>query len=624
MSCLHFKVDRRTRICPDCGIELAPSGAAPLPVEITPTLEAPPPQEIAARPVEYLPPPVVLSDSDDIYELLRQVKGKKNVQAPTPAPPAAPSAPAQPVPESLDLPMVAETLPVADYETLKAERDRAVEAATPDWIKEAILNPTEEQRADAIRGLFPDATPGIHDSALANPPASVAPTDWLAEETLSETEQIAQLERLSALDDRRLVNQLDGSTESMDYEPGTYPEEPVFMYNGGTAGTGKTYNAIKRVEAYDDAKLVATTGIAAVNLGGVTINSLLQYGDTNGLRACYETGKLGALLKRLTNSGYYRLIVDEVSMMDGHQLDILVTAIEELNVWLGDNGKRLFGMTLIGDFAQLPPIKAPFVFQRPTWGRFEPNITLLTEPRRQADGDFVRALQAVRRGDRPAAMAYFGPKLVQGSEDKFDGSTILATNAEVDRYNKLRMMDLHTPQEFFKADRVGEQLSEWTKNIPDNLEMKAGALVMILANKSMKDFGMIYANGDLGHYEKKLHENSATVTLIRTGQSVIVESVLKEKGVATGHTGKKLPREDVKGSIRYMPLRVAYATTCHKSQGLSLDRVQIMFHNKFWAEPGMLYVALSRARTPQGLRLVGTPQQFEARINVNPEIRRWL
>lgn len=581
-----------------------------LPVIAAPTMEAPPPQEIAARPSENLPPPVVLSDSDDIYELLRQVKGKKNVQAPTPAPPAAPSAPAQPVPESLDLPVVAETLPVADYETLKTERDRAVEAATPDWIKNAIVNPTEEQKADAIRGLF-DA---IADPEVGEP----------AESALSEDEQIAQLERLSELQERR-DNARDGEiTESMDYEPGTYPEEPVFMYNGGTAGTGKTYNAIKRVEAYDDAKLCATTGIAAVNLGGITINSLLQYGDTNGLRACYETGKLGALLKRLTNSGYYRLIVDEVSMMDGHQLDILVTAIEELNVWLGENGKRLFGMTLIGDFAQLPPIKAPFVFQRPTWGRFEPNITLLTEPRRQADGDFVRALQAVRRGDRPAAMAYFGPKLVQGSEDKFDGSTILATNAEVDRYNKLRMMDLHTPQEFFKSDRVGEQLSEWTKNIPDNIEMKAGALVMILANKNMKDFGMIYANGDLGHYVKKLHENMAEVQLIRTGTSVMVESVLKEKGVATGHTGKKLPREDVKGSIRYMPLRVAYATTCHKSQGLSLDRVQIMFHNKFWASPGMLYVALSRARTPQGLRLVGTPQQFEARINVNPEIRRWL
>lgn len=617
MSCLHFRIDRRTRICPDCGVQIGAPVAAR--VEIINMVadaagvdlqqpQAPPEQEIALRaPAAPLPPPVELPEGDDIHEILAKLKTKKAA----PAAPAAPPAPPAPVkcacgstgfapskiagmcefcdgtaggnpPTEMEIARQSLAAVPERFDQLAAARDAAVAAATPDWIKDA--EPVAEPGSIAFSNLEipePADAPEIPESA---------PRDHNYSDT---------------------------------YAPGTYPEEPVFSFLGGTAGTGKTYTAAQRVAAYDDAKLVATTGIAAVNLGGVTINSLLQYGDTKGLRACYEIGKLGALLRRMTQSGYFRLIVDEVSMMDGHQLDILVTAIEELNQWLGDNGKRLFGMTLVGDFAQLPPIDAPFVFQRPTWGRFEPNITMLTEPRRQADANFVRALQAVRRGDRKGAMEYFRPLIVQGSEDKFDGSTIMATNAEVDRYNKLRMMDITQPADWYKADRVGEQLNEWKKNIPDQLEMKPGALVMILANRTVER-EMLYANGDLGHYVKKLNDHVAEVQLIRTGSSVLVQTVLKEHGVATGHTGKKLARNEVKGSINYMPLRVAYATTCHKSQGLSLDRVQIMFHNRFWANPGMLYVALSRARTPQGLRLVGTPEQFEARIVVNPDIRRWL
>jgi ATP-dependent exoDNAse (exonuclease V) alpha subunit len=72
-----------------------------------------------------------------------------------------------------------------------------------------------------------------------------------------------------------------------------------------------------------------------------------------------------------------------------------------------------------------------------------------------------------------------------------------------------------------------------------------------------------------------------------------------------------------------MPLRVAYGVTCHKTQGLSLDRVQVVYHSQFWSQVGMIYVALSRCRTPGGLRLVGTADQLRARINTNPKLARW-
>lgn len=415
-----------------------------------------------------------------------------------------------------------------------------------------------------------------------------------------------------------------------DQEPTSPPDEPQFLYIAGTAGTGKSYLARQRAEQYTDAVLTASTGIAAVNVGGTTINSILGYYDTDSLQTEYEFGRLNVRLKRLVDSGYRRLLIDEISMMDGRQLDILCLAIDEVNEGRAD-GKQL-GLTLVGDFAQLPPVKAPFVFERPSWERFEPHTILLTEPRRQADPDFVRALQAVRRGDKKAATEYFAPMLHQSEDRRFEGTCILAKNDEVERYNKIRMFDLPGPEHKFTATRTGEQAKEW-KNIPDTLVLKPNCLVMCLANKKEQGFEghpgeIIYANGDLAHFIRPQipdHPMSAAIVkLLRNGREVVVERVAREKKAATGAKGVKKERETKEGSIVYMPLRVAYASTVHKSQGLSLDNVQVMINSQFFMTAGMLYVALSRARTPQGLRIVGSAAQFAARVRSNALIQRWL
>lgn len=407
-------------------------------------------------------------------------------------------------------------------------------------------------------------------------------------------------------------------------------DEPQFMYLAGTAGTGKTYVGRLRATNYDDALLCATTGIAAVNLGGTTINSILRYYDTASMQTEYEFGRLNVALKQIAGSGFRRLIIDEVSMMDGKQLDVLMLAVDEVNEWLVGQHERPLGITLVGDFAQLPPVKAPFVFERESWQRFEPNTLMLTEPRRQADPEFVRALQAVRRGD-PAATDYFRPFMQPAAIPNFDGSSILAKNDEVDRMNKLRLLNLPGAVIPFAAVKTGKAAPEW-KHIPDVLELKPEALVMILANAydrtDPQNPELIYANGDLGHFTRPFRENDPTspayVRLHRTGTEVLVQRVVRENTKATGNKGKKAKREDVEGTISYLPLRVAYGTTVHKSQGLSLDNVQLMINSQFWMTSGMLYVALSRARTPQGLKIVGTADQFRARIRSNPKISRWL
>lgn len=434
---------------------------------------------------------------------------------------------------------------------------------------------------------------------------------------------------------------------------------PMFTYLAGAAGSGKTFAAKAWAAEHPGLLLCATTGIAAINLGGTTINAQLGYFDTKSLMESYTTGFLTARLGKLWKVGVRRLLLDEVSMLDGDQLTYLVKAIEEVNgrgYVLGgsqiddeDLGPPAMGLTLIGDFAQLPPVKAPFAFESTEWERFaEPGHTItLTEIRRQADPDFIQALRAARGGDAKGVVDYFGSRLHDQTDDSFEGPTLLAKNESVDRYNWIRMNRLTGQAVIYHSQREGKQRSEWgnpdkppnTWGIPPRLNLKIGALVMVLANKKlMLSNQFLYVNGDLGTLVDADETNKlAYVELQRTGQIVAVDYVRREvlipmdaprrkeliaqgKSEAITDNGKW----EITGWIQYMPLRVAYASTVHKSQGLSLDRVQVNIRDAFFRSPGMLYVAMSRARSAEGLRLVGSTASLIERCTVDPRIQPWL
>lgn len=408
----------------------------------------------------------------------------------------------------------------------------------------------------------------------------------------------------------------------------------------GEAGTGKTWLVRERAKRLVGHELCATTGIAAVNLGeGITtLNSLLGYFDTASLRDAWTQGWLETkIMKLYAGAGLRQLVVDEVSMMDADQLFILTQALDAVNERLEAQGDEGMGMTLVADYCQLPPVKAKFAFQSDVWPRYAANITRLTEIRRQTDRDFMLALQAARRGDGKAAVEFFAtsPGLHTSTDYDYDGVTILSKNEEVDKFNILRMAKLVGERVEFGSHREGKLRSEW-KLIPEKLELKIGALVMILANKRVEgeDGRLLFANGDLGVLEE-VEGSRAWVTLKRNGQGVPVEYIqrlnkiplepgrrkeLKEKGEEGRIDGKM----EVVGSVTYMPLRVAYASTVYKAQGLSMDRVQIDFRNSFFGSPGMLYVALSRGRTAEGLRLVGSESSFVGRCKLNKVVEQWL
>jgi ATP-dependent DNA helicase PIF1 len=417
----------------------------------------------------------------------------------------------------------------------------------------------------------------------------------------------------------------------------------------GNAGTGKTFQTLALHEQDPSyAWLTATTGIAAVNLGATTVHSALRYSDTDSLRDLYISGRLTRILHEIALKKH-RLLVEEASMIDARQLDIWYRGVVEVNRYR--DVKVPFGLTLVGDFGQLPPVRAPWAFEASCWPEFASRTTRLTKVWRQDSGPFLDALNAARVGNGGLAaeiLTSIGITWHTSTNQEFDGTTILSRNQQVNRYNDLAMDRVPGPRIIVAARRWGKQRSEWGENqkthewgIPERAELKVGAYVMILSNAP--DFSWV--NGDCGHIVA--FESSAFhIHLKRTDEVVeirrIVRGVEQYSKPEDPYTGRKIHKlEDrgefipephyrgwvrryVLGQVEFFPIKLAYASTVHKSQGLSLDIVQIDFRDQFFREPAMLYVALSRCRTWQGLRLVGMREVFARQCRSNPRVREWL
>lgn len=426
----------------------------------------------------------------------------------------------------------------------------------------------------------------------------------------------------------------------------------------GQAGVGKTTLLRALVAQQKGTVLAATTGIASVNLGeGTTINALCKFFDTASLRDAYVSGYLNMTLGRLWRSGVRRIALDEISMMDAEQLTILTQALDELagkgyglDAQLDQEMEDASATTgeqpgiallLSGDMGQLPPVKAPFVFESPMWDRYAAHTHRLTKVWRQSDAAFLQALSAARAADVATVCDFFGPRLSASIDPSFDGTTLFATNDAVDRYNALRLQSLSTPLVRYTPRRWGQPRGDW-KNIPDVLGLKEGALVMVLANAYYppEHDGALpklrYANGDLGHVES-LNGTSVHVRLVRTGEVEEIDWVERDhtiplepgrsKALKLGGEEWRVDRQkraEVIGTVHYLPLRLAWGSTVHKAQGLTLDRVQVNTREGFFKHPGLLYVSLSRARTAEGLRLVGTVDGLRARCTVDGRVVPWL
>lgn len=365
----------------------------------------------------------------------------------------------------------------------------------------------------------------------------------------------------------------------------------------GAAGSGKTYvlkeylDYLKNLDA--DVGITASTGVAATHMGGITIHSWSGIGikDRLSKSELQEIAEKRHIKNKIKNASV--LIIDEISMLHHFRLDLVDKVLKEVK-----NSDQPFGgiqVVFCGDFFQLPPIKkgpeeSLFAYHSESWKCLDLKVCYLSEQHRQSDQKFLEVLNAVRNNSvSEATLEILKTRFNQKSE--YEPTKLYSHNKNVDAENEAELARLSGKTFEYKMNEKGKRsIVETLKKsclAPENLRLKVGAKVMFVKN----NFEEGYVNGTLGVISKCGYEEIKVTTL--SGETIDVKRetwVIEEDG-------------KIKAEINQFPLRLAWAITVHKSQGMSLDVAEIDLSNSF--EKGMGYVALSRVRSLDGLFLKG-------------------
>ena len=376
----------------------------------------------------------------------------------------------------------------------------------------------------------------------------------------------------------------------------------------GPAGSGKsTLLKFCYGRVSNEAVIVAPTGVAALNVGGQTIHRL--FGFPARLLRLRDPADIPVFAphsprRKLLEAIRY-VFVDEISMVRVDVLDAMDWALR-----LNKGAREPFGgarLIAFGDVMQLEPVVAsraereyikhtwgsPFFFDARVWAECGLGVVELKKEYRQAsDPGFVELLRRLRKGDASAVQRLNERVSRHGGERP--GVVILAPRRrEVDEINRRRLSELPGREYRYEASVEG-RFSEEELPAEKVLIVKRGAQVMLLRNTDE------YVNGDIGIVEDGDSESIAV--RLRRGQRVVVREAVWEKTEYTWDPEERRIAPKVVGRYRQLPVRLAWALTIHKSQGLTLDRVHVELGRGMFAH-GQLYVALSRARTLDGVTL---------------------
>lgn len=390
----------------------------------------------------------------------------------------------------------------------------------------------------------------------------------------------------------------------------------VNVYLTGSAGSGKTYllnQYISYLRNHDiPVAITASTGIAATHMNGMTIHGWSGIGIKEELTE-HDLDLLESkqyLWKRFEKARV--LIIDEVSMLHSHRLDM----VEQVCRKFKRNDKPFGGLQVIlsGDFFQLPPInktneanpKDMVIYSR-AWELMIPAVCYLTEQHRQDDENLTDILNAIRENSLDEI--HFNKienRMNVELEDEVTNPTKLYThNINVDTENMYELGKINHDEKVFRMNSTGPDiLVDILKKsclAHEELHLKVGAEVMLIKN----NFEEGYVNGTRGKVVKFLDEDRTPIIDLYNGKTIYA----RPETWAIEEDGK------VKASITQLPIRLAWAITIHKSQGISLDHAEIDLSKSF--AYGMGYVALSRVRKLSGIKLIGFTRES---LRVDPEV----
>lgn len=367
----------------------------------------------------------------------------------------------------------------------------------------------------------------------------------------------------------------------------------------GPPGAGKTFvlnDFIARARRRGrNVAVTASTGIAATHLSGTTIHSWSGLGirDTLTAHDLEWLANNDKLRKRYNATDV--LVIDEVSMLHGVRLDMVNAAAKLLR----QNDRPFGGMqvVLVGDLFQLPPVSPgreifDFVHLSQAWHELAPSICYITEQHRQAEDGLLELLSALRGGDFDQVHY----ELLQSRMGVEPGNAIITRlythNADVDSINRRHLQAIASSSKTYAMASKGTEakVEQLKKSVlaPESLQLKVGAEVMFVAN----NFAEGFVNGSRGQVID-FKQNWPVVRLLDTDRVLVVEP----------HSWSLTEDGRVRAEVAQLPLRLAWAITIHKSQGMSMDGAEIDLSQAF--TPGMGYVALSRVRSLEGVYLKG-------------------
>lgn len=417
----------------------------------------------------------------------------------------------------------------------------------------------------------------------------------------------------------------------------------------GKAGTGKT-TFLKTItnETHKNTVIAAPTGIAAINAGGVTLHSLfhLPFGcfvpdnfpkvteihstGMNTPSSLIHSHKMNENKRKLIKE-MELLIIDEVSMLRADALDAIDTVLRHIrkkNISFG--GVQIL---FIGDLFQLPPvirqeeqkILAPYYasgyfFEAKALQKQKPVYIELEKVYRQSDKKFINILNRLRENnlsleDKQMLNSYYSPSFEPSAKE---GYIFLTThNKKAENINQKALNHLKQKSFYFDAEIEGN-FGEHLYPIPYRQEFKKGAQVMFIKNDYSGE--QKYFNGKIGTISE-ISKDEIQVSFPDNSPDTLVEKYTWENKEFKLNSKTKEIKENIKGTFRHFPLKLAWAVTIHKSQGLTFEKAVIDVENAF--APGQIYVALSRLVTLDGLVLnspvpdknLGPPPSLQNFIN---------
>lgn len=369
----------------------------------------------------------------------------------------------------------------------------------------------------------------------------------------------------------------------------------------GSAGTGKTYLLNQFSQYLNERRvyptIVAPTGIAASHLGGQTIHSFFSLGIRESIDEGYVDFLLDKKYLKTRFSKLKLLIIDEVSMISPElfsTMDLILRGFKGTDAPFGG-----VQVVISGDFFQLPPVsKTPkekrFAWQSPSWKALDLQTCYLQEKFRQDDERLIQVLDDIRSGN----ISESSEDLLESRHEKelaISTPTKLYThNVDVDRINLDELNKLEGEPKLFVCDHKGSE-----KNIEkifksslvlEELALKKGAVVIFIKNNLEAG----YVNGTTGKIESFSPIDNMPIVRTTAGKKIKLDL---EDWSLENDSGK------VTATVSQVPLRLAWAITIHKSQGMTLDAAEIDLSKTF--ETGQGYVALSRIKNIEGLRLMG-------------------